>query len=187
MNHRSVRVLIIAGILAGCAGPVGDGGASPPAPPRPRELPLDRLDLCATLTPSQLMRLGVGAGKLGTVTSLTDARQFAACQWARFPQEPQDLYAIGSDLLRGVQYPSVDVAGVRVTEVVRYGAIEYEDMYSEPGKNCVLNVDVAAEQSLFVRYDYDGVTIPMTKELACDKAKVAAEMAIQTLIEQAGG
>jgi hypothetical protein len=48
-------------------------------------------------------------------------------------------------------------------------------------------VDAAYGQNLVLRYEYDGSTVPMTKQLACDKAKVAAEMAVQTLIEQSGG
>ncbi len=36
------------------------------------------------------------------------------------------------------------------------------------------------------RYFYNGQTVPMTHEIACQKARNAAELAMQTILAQAG-
>lgn len=190
MNLRWVLVLVAATALAGCA---AAGGSIPSSisptptnnslPPRPRDLPIDRLAPCAILTSAQLTRLGLGKGR----PSLSlDGDELPACQWARFPEEPQDLFLIAIDLRKGAEYALASPLA-RVVTVTGFAAVESQRSDALPTSHCLLAVDLAAGQNLAIRYDYDGVTIPMTKELACDKAKVAAEMAIQTLIEQAGG
>jgi hypothetical protein len=47
-------------------------------------------------------------------------------------------------------------------------------------------VDVAPSQAVQVGYFYNGQTVPMTHELACQKARNAAELAMQTILTQAG-
>lgn len=195
MKARMMQTILVSAVLAGCAAPMAGApesgaptaAAGTPSFSRPRELALDGLDPCALLTPAQLKQLGVGQESRGTATSFTDGRQFPSCQWARFPQEPQDSYLIGNDLNRGVQFSLVGAAGVQVIKVAGFAAVEYEDGGGRPHRNCVLAIDIAAGQNLIVRYDYNGSTVPMNRQLACEKAKVAAEMAIQTLIEQADG
>ena len=49
-----------------------------------------------------------------------------------------------------------------------------------------MNVDVAPSQAVQVGYFYNGTTVPMTHEIACQKARHAAEMAMQTILAQAG-
>jgi Protein of unknown function (DUF3558). len=203
MIIRPVTLLLSALALTGCAAPIsgipagesttvsqppsqGSTVSQPPSP-RPRELSLDRLDLCTVLSSEQLIRLGVGKGSPGTATSLKDGREFPSCQWSRFPQEPQDQYLIGGDTTRGVRYPPPGSPGIDIVDVAGFMAIEFEDSFAEHDRNCDLTVDVAAGQNLFVRYDYDGATVPMTRKLACDKARAVAELAIHTLTERAGG
>ena len=52
--------------------------------------------------------------------------------------------------------------------------------------DCVVNVDVAPSQAVQVAYFYNGQTVPMTHEIACQKARNAAELAMQTILAQAG-
>ena len=49
-----------------------------------------------------------------------------------------------------------------------------------------MNVDVAPSQAVQVAYFYNGQTVPMTHEIACQKARNAAELAMQTILAQAG-
>jgi hypothetical protein len=89
---------------------------------------------------------------------------------------------------RAAEFALGSATGARVVTVGGFAAVETrrDDSYPVPF-HCVLIVDIAEGQNLWVQYDYDGSTVPMTKQLACDKAKVAAELAVQTLIEQSGG
>ncbi|MGH3616385.1 MAG: hypothetical protein ACRDRK_28070 [Pseudonocardia sp.] len=65
----------------------------------------------------------------------------------------------------------------------RWAAIETQGLYSPEASHCGVLIGVAAGQTLQVQYDYDGTALPMTRELACQKARAAAELAMQTLIE----
>lgn len=76
--------------------------------------------------------------------------------------------------------------GTRVTTIAGFPAIETQGQFSPPDRHCGVLVGVASGQTLQVQYDYDGTALPMTRELACQKARAAAELAMQTLIEQAG-
>ncbi len=49
-----------------------------------------------------------------------------------------------------------------------------------------MNVDVAPSQAVQVGYFYNGVTVPMTHEIACQKARHAAELAMQTILARTG-
>lgn len=109
------------------------------------------------------------------------------CMWTRFPEEPQDAYSITGDEGQGAGYAIASTAGARVVNVLGFGAIETQSRGARPDTHCVLLVDVAEGQNLWVQYDYEGSTVPMTRELACEKARNAAGMAVQTLLDRAGG
>ena len=49
-----------------------------------------------------------------------------------------------------------------------------------------MNIDVAPGQAVQVGYFYNGTTVPMTHEIACDKARHAAELAMQTILARSG-
>jgi hypothetical protein len=107
--------------------------------------------------------------------------------WSRFPEEPQDAYSVTADARQGAEYAIASASGANIVTVAGYGAIETQGRGAAPDRNCLLLVDVADRQNIWVQYDYDGSAVPMTRELACEKARNAADMAVQTLREQAGG
>ncbi|NMH81204.1 DUF3558 family protein [Pseudonocardia xinjiangensis] len=152
--------------------------------PRPRELSLDRVDPCSLLTVVQQQQLGVGNGRPGTAG---EDPQSPACAWTRFPEEPQDAYQLRLDKTQGAEGSLSSVTGAKVLHIHGFATIETLSPHLPPTSHCVMVVDAASGQNLVLRYEYDGSTVAMTKQLACDKAKVAAEMAVQTLIEQSGG
>jgi hypothetical protein len=192
---RIVRalMLLLAGLFVACGSPAGSSPAPdvsvPPTtavllPPRPEDLPIEMLDPCTVLSLEQRLRLGVGEGRTTPSKSVPGS---LTCQWRRFPEEPQDAYLIAPDPRHGAEYALGSTTGARVVIISGYGAVETQVGSSPQDAHCLLLLDVVAGQNLWVQYDYDGSTVPMTKQLACDKAKVAAEMAVRTLTEQSGG
>ncbi|WP_433557330.1 DUF3558 domain-containing protein [Pseudonocardia xinjiangensis] len=190
-NFLPLALLMLALTLVACSADVTESPVPPTSsadvlPARPRELPLEQgLDPCLMLTPSQQGHLGVGKGRPGVAS---DGFNSPACVWSRFPQEPLDSYLVQLVTQQGAEFALHSTTGARVVQIGDFAAVETQRDERYPVEfHCVLLIDVAAGQSLWVQYDYDGSTVPMTKQLACDKAKVAAEMAVQTLIEQSGG
>jgi hypothetical protein len=157
-------------------------GVSGSFPPRPQSLPLNGRDPCALLTSDHRESLGVGRGRPGS------AIDGPACNWSHFPDEPRDSYFIQLATGRGAEYALDSTTGARVVNIEGFGAVETQRDKSYPVEyHCVLLIDVEDRQNLWVQYDYDGSAVPMTRELACEKARNAADMAVQTLREQAGG
>jgi hypothetical protein len=190
----TIVLLALALMMIACSADV----TGPPVPPtplvngvpsalpaRPNELPLEGIDPCMMLTPSQQGHLGVSKGRPGIAS---DGFNSPACVWSRFPQEPQDSYLVQLVTRQGAEFALASTTGARVIQIDGFAAVETQRDERYPVEfHCVLLLDVAAGQNLWVQYDYDGSAVPMTKQLACDKARVAAEMAVQTLIEQSGG
>ena len=75
---------------------------------------------------------------------------------------------------------------LQVTSVAGFGAVQTPALYGFGEQDCVVNVDVAPSQAVQVAYFYNGQTVPMTHEIACQKARNAAELAMQTILAQAG-
>ena len=67
-----------------------------------------------------------------------------------------------------------------------FGAVQAPALYGTGKQDCVVNVDVAPSQAVQVGYFYNGTTVPMTHEIACQKARRAAEMAMQTILARTG-
>jgi hypothetical protein len=186
-----IALLLGSTLLAACTvaesavpAPVGSPTSTVELPPRPRELSLDGVDPCSLLSAAQQQRLGVGNGRPGTSG---EGPRSPACAWTRFPEEPQDAYQLRLDSSQGAEASLNSVTGVEIVNVRGFTALKTLSPYLPPTSHCVMIVDAASGQNLVLRYEYDGSAVPMTKQLACDKARVAAEMAVQTLIEQSGG
>lgn len=110
-----------------------------------------------------------------------------SCRWLHSPDEPVEAYRIALDSYSGIETSFTNSGGIRVITVAGYPALETESpALLRPDTQCIVVVDVAPGQALQVNYDYAGA-LPMTRERACDRARPAAEMAMRTLIEQAGG
>lgn len=139
------------------------------------------LDPCGTLTGAQLKSLGVvryGARP-------PEGARGASCDWDHYPTEPIESYSLDINTASGVE----TVFGrpqLQVTSVAGFGAVQTPAPYGTSEQNCVVNVDVAPSQAVQVAYFYNGQTIPMTHEIACGKARHAAELAMQTILARAG-
>lgn len=178
----------------GCSASIGDGSdvaseqapgpaGAPALPPRPQEVRLDDVDPCSLLTAEQLRRLDVRGGQFRPA----DDRYGANCRWVHSPQEPVEAYLIALDVSSGIETSFDNPGGSAPITVAGFPAIETESPELRlPDTQCIVVVDVAPGQALQVNYDYAG-SLPMTRERACDRARPAAEMAMRTLIEQAGG
>jgi len=60
-------------------------------------------------------------------------------------------------------------------------------LFSSGERDCIVNVDVAPSQAVQISYFYRGSTVPMNHEIACQKARNAAELVMQTILARAGG
>jgi uncharacterized protein DUF3558 len=184
-------MLAIATTLSACSSTVaGTPASTSPAagsgslPARPQELPVDAVDPCSLINPEQREVLGVGAGRPGVADDGFGSR---ACIWSRYPEEPQDTYQVRAVAVQGAEVALRSATGASVIPIGPFTAVETQSPHLPTDSHCVLIIDVAAGQHLSLRYEYDGSTVPMTRELACEKAWNAAGMAVQTLRDQSGG
>jgi hypothetical protein len=144
-------------------------------------LQVDQIDPCGVLTTTQVKSLGVaryGASK-------PDGKQDEGCDWIHSPSEPIEHYTVGISTSGGVEL----VFGrpeLEVTTVAGFGAVQTPALYGTGKQDCVVNVDVAPSQAVQVAYFYNGTTVPMTHEIACQKARRAAELAMQTILARSG-
>lgn len=149
-----------------------------PFPPRPAELPLDRMDPCALLTADGQAQLGVTQVGQGNDS---DELGSAACQWANHGK-PDNRWLVRLVTKRGAEYALASTTGVQVVQVGGFGAVQTAPPYVDPNLNCVLVVDVARGQSLNVKYsniagDYPGIS----HEVACELDRRAAELMVRNL------
>jgi hypothetical protein len=170
-------------LCAACASAVGGAPAAdssePRLPPRPRELRIDGIDPCGTLTSAQLKSLNVaryGASK-------PDGRRGPSCDWIHSPSEPIENYSVDINTRAGVE-TMFDQPKLEVVKVADFGAVQTPALYGTGERDCVVNVDVAPGQAVQVGYFYNGATVPMTHELACHKARYAAELAMETILQR---
>ena len=175
-------MLLCAACSSAATGPPAPGPTAPQLPPRPRELRINGWDPCATLTTGQVQSLGVRfysadppSGSLGP-----------SCDWNHSPAEPVESYTVDVNTHGGVELafgqPELDVI-----TVAGFGAVTTPGRYSSGDRECIVNIDVAPGQALQVGYFYNGSTVPMTHEIACQKARNAAELAMQTIQSKIGG
>jgi hypothetical protein len=143
---------------------------------------IDGLDPCSTLTVAQQTSLGVQF----YATDEPREKRGPGCDWIHSPTEPIESYTVAINTRGGVELafgqPQLDVI-----TVAGFGAVETPGVFSTGKYECIVNVDVAPLQAVQVAYFYDGSTLPMTHEIACQKARIAAELAMQTILAKAGG
>ena len=185
-----ITVLALAGLSA-CSNPVQGApipteatGESDSLPTRTLELPLDAIEPCSLLDADQRDSLGVGTGRPGAAEDGFGSR---ACIWSHFPEEPLDIYQVRTVVAQGAEVALDNVTGSSIISLDPFTAVETQSPFLRPDLHCVLIIDVAAGQHLAMRYEYDGSVVPMTRELACEKARNAAGMALQTLRTQVEG
>ena len=185
MTCRWLALVSAVILCAACSSAVG-GAPSPDSnvpqlPARPRALNIEGVDPCGTLTISQLKSLGV----VRYGASIAAGTRGPGCEWIHSPTEPVEHYSVGINTRGGVEL----VFGqpeLEVINVAGFGAVQTPALYGSGNQDCVVNVDVAPSQAVQVAYFYNGQTVPMTHEIACRKARNAAELAMQTILAQAG-
>jgi hypothetical protein len=183
--RRWLALLPAVTLCAACASTVSGAPNSDPAVPRlpvrPRAVNIEGVDPCGTLTALQLKSLGVA--RYGA--SVAEGTRGPGCEWIHSPAEPIEHYSVGINTRGGVEL----VFGqprLEVTSVAGFGAVQAPALYGSGDADCVVNVDVAPRQAVQVAYFYNGRTVPMTHEIACGKARKAAELAMSTILAEAG-
>lgn len=190
----ALLILCAAAALAGCsvfpvseASQTHDNSAAPAAPttttttslslpPRPREIPLDKVNPCAILTKDQRASLSLDT----TPSPYTDTELKAkACtmrgtysgQVARLALVTDE----GADLW--ISDEAQDTA--KVIAIVGFGALEVRT----PGVDtlCNVEVDVAKGQFLDVMFRDGGNATPLSQDDLCLGAQRVAEAAVQSL------
>lgn len=172
-------------LCVACASAVG-GAPSPDAsrpqlPARPRLLNIEGIDPCGTLTPVQTQSLGVA--RYGA--SVPSGNRGPSCDWIHSPSEPVENYSVDINTRGGVELVFAQPQ-LQVTTVAGFGAVQTPALYGTGEQDCLVNVDVAPSQAVQVAYFYNGTTVRMTHEIACQKAHRAAELAMQTILARTG-
>ena len=143
---------------------------------------INGLDPCSALTAAQLKTLGVRF----YATDAPRDKRGPGCDWIHSPAEPIESYTIAVNTRGGVELafgqPDLDVISV-----AGFGAVATPGVYSTGKYECIVNIDVAPGQAVQVGYFYNGSTVPMNHEIACQKARNAAELAMQTILAKSGG
>jgi hypothetical protein len=184
MNRRALAALVLCGLAAGCATPTtGQPAAvagSPALPPRPRALPLDHVDLCTLLTAQDRAALGVGAGRPGRSSEEDPADALPVCNWDHVAGASADTYSLASNTLQGADYP-LGKTETQVFDIAGYAGVQYANPDRRAETGCEILADVAAGQSLQIRYTYFGPPGASTHDSACRKARAFLARAVTTL------
>ena len=186
MTRHWLILIVIAALCVACTSGISGVPApdsnEPKIPPRPKELRIDGLDPCSTLNIDQLHSLQIAF----SATSAPLGTRGPACHWMHSTSEPVEDYTVAANTNGGVEV----VFGqpqLQVIAIAGFGAVETPGAYSSGRDNCIISIDVAPRQALQVGYFYNGATVPMTHEIACGKARNAAELAMKTVLVELGG
>lgn len=176
---RLVGLLMVAlAALVACAGGSQSDSESR-LPTRPTELRLDGVDPCALLTPAQLRQLGVDTGQRG---ENTDELGSSDCLWRNFPKEPDIGYLARLIVKRGADYALESTEPTQVVTVDGFSAVQTTSPQVDPKDHCLLLVDVAQGESLWVQWRTLSVNYPgMTHERACQQARDAGQLMLENL------
>jgi hypothetical protein len=189
IRHAVVLALAVV-TLSGCgqlsasssdAAPATEPPTSP-LPPRPSELPLNGIDPCSALTAEQQRTLGLGTGRAG---ASSDGLGSPACIWSK-RTEPTGSYLVRLVTGRGAD-SALSSNEASITSIAGFAAVSTTDTSFPAESHCVLFVDIAAGQTLVLRYDHDSSETAMSRDEACDAAADLGEMVIEGLERRAGG
>jgi Protein of unknown function (DUF3558) len=190
-------ILAAAGALAlaatGCAGPPTGSVGTPaqtsavPAtsvvalPPRPRQIDLTGVDTCTLLTTEQQQQLGTD--RPPGFSNYPDRYGNRPCSYGKSLSSPRFGYSV-----KGVTQEDATVyltgdrdVTARVVLVAGFPAVENRRPTDERG--CFVDVSTTDGQYLSIQYA-ESTGSNDTAEVACEKARVAAELAMQTLLTQ---
>ena len=175
--------------LVGCGEPIPDStpssGPTPSSsrlPARPAELQISGVDPCALLTPTQEHQLGV---ERGHPSSGGDEFNSPVCLWDNLGGlggRPDNGWLIRLISQRGADYALDSVEPTHVVRVDGFPAIQTSSAGQDPRTHCILLVDIAQGQSMWIQYvnglgNYPGIS----HEVACGLARDVAQMAVGNL------
>ncbi len=179
----------LAGLISACGAwptvgatePSGAPSAAPTLPPRPREIDLTGVDTCTLLTPQQQQLLGTDHAPVAT--DRADHYGNTSCHYDKFESSSRFGYAVrvvtqedATVYLTGER----DVVA-RVVSAAGFPAVENHRPLDDRG--CFVDVSTKDGQYLDVQYSKSAGSIDAI-EVACEKARFAAELAMQTLLTQ---
>lgn len=182
---------VTAVLVSACGAPSTTGTGStvtsaapasrPTLPPRPREIDLAGVDACTLLTPAQQRQLGTDSSPV--FTRYPDTYGNRRCDYGKNLSSPYFAYELkvvtqedATVYLSGAR----DTAA-RVVSAAGFPAVQYRG--TGDARDCFIGVSTKNGQYLNVHYTQStGSDDPA--DVACEKARVAAEMAMQTLLTQ---
>jgi Protein of unknown function (DUF3558) len=186
-----VTIAAVAVLMSACgASTAGTGAAetsagpsfpAPGLPPRPREIDLTGVDNCSLLTPEQQRRLG--ADRAPVASTETDRYGNSYCHFGKGMSSPRFTYTVKvvTQEDAAVYLTRERNAIARVVSAAGFPAVEARPPGDERG--CFMFVSTKDGQYLSVQYG-ESTGSHDTTEVTCEKARVAAELAMQTLLTQ---
>jgi len=185
MITAAVAVLLSACETSSTAG-TGETTAAPrsskPAlPPRPREIDLTGVDTCTLLTPEQQKQIDTDTAP--EFTNYPDRYGNRRCDYGKNLSSPHFGYSVKvvTQEDAAVYLTSERDAVARVVSAAGFPAVEARPPGDKRG--CFIFVSTKDGQYLSVQYG-ESTGSNDTTEVACEKARVAAELAMQTLLTQ---
>lgn len=189
---RTTRVALIA--LAAVGGLTACGGSDAPAPapeaaparpapelpPRPRELKVDGIDPCTLATPE--IRAQAGVTSQGQADPSSTDNAIKGCGYDNFPQHPTAALDVNvttnQDTAGFLLFPDAVISNV-----AGFGAVDSPDSAAGADYSCVVRVDVAENQGLWVSlYNTLGDDQTSTHAQMCQKAHTVAESIMAGLL-----
>ena len=159
----------------------GPHSPAPRLPPRPREIDLTGVATCTLLTPEQQWRLGTDRAPVASVE--TDRYGNTYCDYGKRSSSPRFGYSIKvvAQEDAAVYLTNERDAVARVVSAAGFPAVENHPPGDERG--CFVDVSTKDGQYLSIQYS-ESTGSDDTTEVACEKARVAAELAMLTLLTQ---
>lgn len=155
--------------------------AAPPLPPRPREIDLTGVDTCTLLTPEQQRQLGTDTPPDPSVE--TDRYGNTYCDYGKNLSSPRFGYTLKAVTQEDA---TVYLTGARDAVARVVSAAGFPTVQAHPPRDdrgCFAFVSTKDGQYLNVQYG-ESTGSNDTTEVACEKARFAAELAMQTLLTQ---
>lgn len=178
--------------VSACTGPLPDtsipgessAAATSPSlklPNRPREIDLVGVDTCTLLSTEQQQKLGTDVPPQSS--SDTDDLGNKYCDYGKIQSSPRFGYTVKVVTQEDatIYLTKARNATARVTSAAGFPAVEAHRPTDDRG--CFVLVSTKDGQYLSVQYGESTGSNDST-EVACEKARVAAEMATQTLLTQ---
>ena len=157
------------------------GSAAPTLPPQPREIDLTGVDTCTLLTSEQQRQLGTDT--LPDPSVETDRYGNTYCDYGKNLSSPRFGYQLKvvTQEDAAVYLTNERNAVARVVSAAGFPAVEARPPGDKRG--CFIFVSTKDGQYLSVQYG-ESTGSDDTTEAACEKVRVAAELAMQTLLTQ---